>query len=103
MHRKILLKKVEDFAREAARRYPVSQVILYGSWLEGLAREDDEIDVAVIFEHLDDDLLEVREALTQLAAGIDPRIDPTIVESDIDDEVGFRDEVMKNGKVIYPA
>ena len=78
-------------------------VILFGVWLEELAHEDDEIEVAVVFDSLDDDYLEIEHKLVKLGQQIDHRIEPTIIESEREDPTGFFQEVLENGCIVYQA
>ncbi len=100
MHRKLLTKKLSDFAREAGEKFPLKQVIFYGAWQKDMAHEDDEIEVAVIFDLLEEDLLEVREKLESMARVYDSRIEITIIERDLEDKYGFYRNLSQSGQIL---
>lgn len=101
MDRKAAIAKTTRYAELIKKDFPVKMVILFGVWLEELAREDDPIEVAVIFDRLEDDYLEVEQKLQKLGWDIDPRFEPTIIETGREDMVGFLDEVKENGHIVY--
>lgn len=103
MERAELIEKVKEFAGLIKKDFPVKEVILFGAWLEGLAKEDDEIEVAVVFDRLGRDLLESREILLELGRTIDPRMEPVIIEREVKDPVGFYREVLENGEIVFQA
>ncbi len=103
MDRKALLEKMKLYADLVFEEHPVKQVILYGAWLEGLAYDDDEIEVAVVFDRLKDDMLDTREKLQALGQQVDPRIEPTIIEQSKEDVIGFYKEVLENGHMVREA
>ncbi len=103
MDRKALLETVKLYADLVFEDFTAKQVILYGAWLEGLAREDDEIEVAVVFDRLKEDMLETRGKLQVLGQQVDPRIEPTIIELNKKDIVGFYKEVLENGHIAREA
>lgn len=101
MDKKELAEKIKQFALLVKKEFPVRMVILFGAWLEGLAREDDEIEVAVVVDLLDEDYVESRTKMVKLGRTIDRRIEPIIIEKKRKDPVGFFQEVLDNGKVIW--
>lgn len=101
MDRKAAIEKIQQYAELIKNEYTVKMVILFGAWLEELAREDDPIEVAVIFDSLEDDYLEVEDKLQKLGWKIDNRIEPTIIETEREDMIGFLEEVKENGHIIY--
>ena len=55
----------------------IEQVYLFGSYATGKTTDDSDIDIALIFEHLDDsNRFDVQVQLMLLAAQIDTRIEP---------------------------
>jgi len=48
---------VKRYADVVKRNFRVKKVVLYGSYLRDAAREDSDIDVAVVLERVDDDFL----------------------------------------------
>lgn len=96
------MKKLKDYSEMISDRYPeVKKILLFGAWLEGLAKETDEIEVAVVFDLLCEDLLDTREELEKMGREIDPRIEPIIFETEKADPIGFLPEILENGYLIY--
>lgn len=101
MNREAVIEKAKQYAELIRQNLPVKMVILFGAWLEELAREDEEIEIAVVFDSLDDDYLEIEHKLAKLALRIDNRIEPTIIESEREDPTRFLQEVLENGHIVY--
>lgn len=93
-------EKVRRFAQAVAERYRPSRVILFGSYAKGSSRADSDIDVAVIFEHIDGDFLALESQLYMLRNVIDVNIEPVLLEEG-DDQSGFLEEVVRTGELIY--
>ena len=77
-------------------------ILLYGSYAKGTARNESDIDIAIICDSLGEDFLEKAHQLFKLRRGIDSRIEPVLIEQD-NDESGFYEEVLRTGEVIYAA
>lgn len=54
----------------------IDQVFIYGSYADGTAREDSDIDVAVVSPDFGIDRYEEGKLLRQVAWRVDPRIEP---------------------------
>jgi predicted nucleotidyltransferase len=79
------------------------EIILYGSQARGTAHEDSDIDVAVIVDQFDNSAEKFFEIWTELFAicdDIDLRIEPILLEADID-RSGFLAHIRHTGQVIY--
>ncbi|MCP4154171.1 MAG: hypothetical protein GY757_40975 [bacterium] len=102
MNREELLEKVKQFGVKACIEFPVKKVILFGAWLEGIAKDNDEIEVAIVLDRLreEDDYVLAKFKLEELAAEVDHRIEPVIIETAKGDIVGFYKEVMDNGQIV---
>ncbi len=79
---------------------PFSKVILYGSYARGSARDDSDIDVAVVMPKISGDWLELSSKLFRLTRNIDLRIEPVALE-ETGDRSGFLDHVLETGETIY--
>jgi uncharacterized protein len=75
-------------------------VILYGLYAQGNAHYDGDIDVAVVFDHYDNSILDGLQSLYKLHRNIDDRIEPVLLE-DQEDKIGFTKHVRQTGCLIY--
>jgi len=74
---------------------------LYGSYAKGTAREDSDIDIAIIVSRLIGDYLDSATMLYRLREEIDDRIKPVLLEEE-SEKSGFLEDVRKTGYRIYP-
>ena len=95
---------LEDIKKNLTERFRenIRCLILYGSWAKGLAREDSDIDLLVVFEAMDK---ETGKVIHEIESHIDGERNITIVPTNLED---FRKErlplftaVKREGKVIY--
>ena len=75
------------------------EMILFGSYARGNAREDSDVDVAVVVKTLTGDYFSTRPLLWRIRREVDDRIEPVLIEK-THDESGFLSEIMKTGVVI---
>jgi len=102
MDKKAVLEHVKQYAAVVVREFPVSQVILFGSYVTGQAHEDSDIDVAIIVREIPSDYLDFLTRLYTLTTPIDPMIEPHAMLED-GNNGGFLQEVLRTGEVIYRA
>lgn len=95
-----IAEKLNRFVEAARRRFPVKQMVLFGSYARGTAGTDSDIDVAVVLKDLPDDILAAEAELYRLRRDIDSRIEPVLAD-DQRDPSGFWSEVCRTGTVIY--
>lgn len=95
-----VIETVRNYADLVRTRFPVKQVILFGSFARGTQRPDSDIDVAVILKKQPVDFLEAETELFKLCRNIDLRIEPVIVEEK-PDLSGFYEDISKYGRIIY--
>lgn len=95
---------LEDIKKNLTERFRenIRCLILYGSWAKGLAREDSDIDLLVVFEAINK---ETGKVIHEIESRIDGERNITFVPTNLED---FRKErlplftaVKKEGKVIY--
>jgi uncharacterized protein len=96
-----VVERVARYAHAVAREYPVRMVVLFGSYANGHATPDSDIDVAVVLDDLHGDYLTLAARLCTLRNSIDTLIEPHLLRSDGSD--GFFAEVLRTGEVIYRA
>ena len=94
------IERVKQYAFVLKENFKVKKVILYGSYLKGGAREDSDIDVAVVLDKVDGDFLMMETKLFRLKREIDHRIEPILLE-ETNDKSGFLEEILKTGEVVY--
>ena len=100
MAKKSVIDLVTAFADVVRQHFDVQKIILFGSQAAGTAREDSDIDVAVVFRSIEDDYLDTAARLFQLRRSIDSRIEPAIFEEK-HDPGGFLKEITRTGKVVF--
>ena len=99
-------KKVREIAGEFAARvrenHNPKSIILFGSYVNGNPSEYSDIDIAVIFERIEENWMETWKEIIGIAwdvdvtAGIEPHmLDETCNRS------GFLDHIKKTGEYIY--
>ena len=71
------LKKME------AEKLPLKALYLYGSYSKGNQREDSDIDIAVIVEHLNENYFEDTPLLWKLRRKISNLIEPVLLTEDM--------------------
>lgn len=97
-----IIDKTEKYSKLVIKFMNPKMIILYGSFARGNAREDSDIDIAVVCDSLGDDFLEKSHQLFKLRRVIDTRIEPVLIDKE-NDQSGFYEEILKTGKVIYTA
>ena len=76
--------------------FDIYKIYLFGSYSRDTAREDSDIDVAIIVNKLEGDYFSTVPIAWKLRREIDNRIEPLIIEKD-NDPAGFQDEIIKYG------
>jgi len=102
MDQKKIINIVKKYAEVVKQNYSVNQIYLFGSYAKGNAREESDIDVAIVLDKIGDDYLEQSTKLFQLRRKIDLRIEPVLLELN-NDISGFLNEIQTNGIQIYQS
>jgi predicted nucleotidyltransferase len=100
MDKTAAIESVKRYADYVRREFNVTKVILFGSYAKGTAREDSDIDVAVVFKSIDGDYLDVITRLSKIRRDVEHRIEPVALE-ELNDQSGFLKEITKSGVIIY--
>jgi len=100
MDKSTALQHVKQYADLVRRHFDVKSVVLFGSYAQGAAREDSDIDVAIVLDEIHGDWLTSAAKLHSLTRDIDIMIEPVIFETG-HDRSGFLEHIMKTGEVIY--
>jgi len=97
-------KTVRDIASRytnvVRQAYSPKQIILFGSYVNGTPHADSDIDIAVIFDHIDGDFLKQWEDLISLCEGISYDIEAHMLDETCN-RSGFLDHIRSTGEVIY--
>jgi len=102
MDKAAAIESVRRYADRVRRDFNVKKVILFGSYAKDTAREDSDIDVAVVFERIDGDYLDVITRLSRIRRDVEHRIEPVAIE-EMNDQSGFLKEITKSGVIIYAS
>jgi predicted nucleotidyltransferase len=96
---KVVNEKVMRYAQKVKKMFNAKAVYLYGSYVKGTACEDSDIDVAVIFDHLDKGAyMNVFGNLFVLAADVDARVEPNLILDDgLVDKYSMLYEIQRTG------
>jgi predicted nucleotidyltransferase len=96
------LASARRFAEAVRREMQPMAIVLIGSHAKGCARDDSDIDIAVVFNGYEGNKWEAATRLWLLIAQVDDRIEPVLL--DIADDPGdFLEEVFRTGEVLYSA
>jgi len=93
---------VKRYAQAVNQRYTPKAIYLYGSYAKGKAHSGSDIDIAVIFEPVNnDEYINIFSELSSIAAKIDYNIEPNLLIDDGDYcRFSFLAEVMETGRLI---
>jgi len=90
------------YAQKVRNHMPVRMVVLYGSYVNGTASRDSDIDIAVVVDKFRGDYLKASADLFALVRGINKRIEPVLL-SKKNDKSDFLAGLLKQGKIIYES
>jgi predicted nucleotidyltransferase len=102
LDKRAVVNTVEQYAIAVINELSPAAIVLYGSHANGNAREDSDIDVAVIFDGIKGDWLEISSRLWRLRRNISFDIEPILLDR-ATDKSGFVQNIFKTGQVIYQA
>jgi predicted nucleotidyltransferase len=88
------INKAKQFRLLVKDYFQLEKVYLFGSYAKNTQREDSDIDVAIIVNHLEGDFFAVNPLLWKLRRQVDDRIEPILIEKDHDD-ADFLSEIQK--------
>jgi uncharacterized protein len=96
MDKREAINKVKAYKELLKDHFHFENIYIYGSYARGNYREDSDIDVAIIVNHVEGDYFSINPLLWKLRRQIDDRIEPILIEKDFDD-AGFFNEIQKYG------
>ncbi len=94
-----VIKKLKVYKKLLSKHIKFEEMILFGSYAKGNARDDSDVDVAVVVKKLSGDYFSTRPLLWKIRREVDDRIEPVLIDKE-HDESGFLSEIMKTGVVI---
>lgn len=101
-----LASRIGDFVARLLREVPVEAVILYGSYASNDARDDSDIDLAVISSDFENQSpWERQETIARSTLGRGYRLSPIGFASSEYHNPGphsFLGEIIRTGRVVYP-
>lgn len=97
-----VIKTVEQYALAVTKELKPQSIFLYGSYVNGNANDDSDIDVAVVFNGYSGEWLKDSAMLWRLTVPISLDIEPVLLDS-TKDPSGFVADIFKTGKMIYSA
>lgn len=102
MDKKSAIERVKEFAELVKKQFSVITIILYGSYAQGTAREDSDIDVAIVVDTIKEDFYTSEVALFKLRREVDVRIEPVLFINN-NDRSGFLETILQTGEIIYQS
>lgn len=102
MDKAAVINTVEQYAKEVTKSFRPQAILLYGSYAKGNARDESDIDVAVVFNGYHGEWLKDSAMLWKLTREISDDIEPILLDS-TQDPSGFVAEIFKTGQIIYHA
>ena len=100
MDKTAVLRASRRFADEVVKALAPDQILLFGSYATGTAREDSDINIAVLFDGFEGDWLRVNAQLNRFAWNANTLISPILLDSRVD-RSGLVQEVLNTGELIY--
>jgi len=91
-----------NYAHVIRQAYNPKQVILFGSYVNGTPNAESDIDIAVVFEHVEGDFLEQWGRLIRLCENVSYDIEPHMLDES-SGRSGFLDHIRRTGEVIFEA
>ena len=91
---------VGKFAEAVSKELNIKNVYLYGSYADGTAGVDSDIDVAVVIDRLEGDILDIESMLFRTRRSIDERIEPVLI-NERKDNSGFLESIKRRGFAVY--
>jgi len=96
MDKREAINKVKAYKLLLNDYFQLEKVYLFGSYAKNTNREDSDIDVAIVVNHIEGDYFSINPLLWKLRRQIDDRIEPILIEKDFDD-ANFLADIQKFG------
>ena len=92
----------EKYTDKVTQYFKPKQVIIFGSYVNGNPSQESDIDIAVIFDNVEEDWLETWGKLIGLRDGISYDIETHMLDETCN-QSGFLDHIRKTGEIIYES
>ena len=99
MDKATVMNNIKRYAQEVQKELRPDAIVLFGSYANGTATEDSDIDIAVIVNEFKGDRLEASAKLYNLTWDIDTRIEPILLDR-AKARSSFVNEVLRTGEMI---
>jgi len=96
MDKEQAVRIAKDYDRQVRSFINPADIILYGSYVNGSANADSDIDVAVVFNTFAGDYWQTLQKPHELTISVDTRIEPVLLDSQ-NDLSGFLGVVQREG------
>ena len=95
-----ILKTVKNFLALIPENLGLRQAYLFGSYAKGLEKESSDVDVALVFDRMED-FFQTQQVLRKLRRKVDLRIEPHPLKSeDFNSNNPFAKEIQETGILI---
>ncbi len=99
MDRTTAINKATAYAAEVRKVFNPAAIVMYGSYVNGTATPESDIDIAVIFDGYTGNWLNDSETLWGLTMKVSTLIEPVLLDS-VQDPSGFVEEIFTTGKAL---
>jgi len=100
---KVKVREIANkYAHTVTQSYSPKQIILFGSYVNGIPHEGSDIDIAVIFDLVEGDFLDQWGKLIRLCRGISYDIEVHLQDETMN-RCGFLEHIRSTGDVLYEA
>ena len=96
----IVRQIAQEYTHEVCRVLDPKEIILFGSYVNGIPHKYSDIDIAVVFNGFNGDWYDARIDLWRISESVSLDIEPHLLDI-TDDRSGFTDHVLKTGNIIY--
>jgi len=100
MDKETALVIARKYAQEVVKEMSPDKILLFGSHVKGNAKEESDIDVAVVFDGFNGDWFNTCIKLSSLTWNVNTSIEPVLLDMQSDNS-GFVDEVLRTGEMVY--
>jgi len=96
MDQKEAISKATDYKNLLKEHFHFTDIYLFGSYASNEFDSNSDIDIAVVVDKTDEDFFSITPKLWKLRREVDDRIEPILVETDLD-KSGFYEDIVKKG------